>query len=81
MIPRANSILIQSIQNNAKDKKCIRLNIELNKVKVKAVLDTGSPISIIPMHITKQIKPENFREIREKANYTNFNGNEVELAG
>ena len=72
---------IQSIQNIAKDKKCIRLNIERNKVKVKAVLDTGSPISIIPMHLTRQIQPEKFREIQEKANYTDFNSKEVKLAG
>ena len=57
---------IQSIQNIAKDKKCIRLNIELNKVKVKAVLDTGSPISIIPMHLTKQIQPERFGKYKKR---------------
>ena len=43
---------IQNIQNAATNKDCIRLNIKLNEVKVKAVLDTGSPISIIPMYIT-----------------------------
>ena len=35
---------IQSIQNVATNRRCIELNLELNKVKVKAVLDTGSPV-------------------------------------
>ena len=34
---------IQRIQNVAANKSCIKLKIELNKVKFKAVLDTGSP--------------------------------------
>ena len=33
------------------------------------------------MHLIKQINLENFREIGEMANYTDFNGNEVNLAG
>ena len=53
----------------------------LIKVKIKAVLDTGSPISINSMRLMKSIQPENFREINEPANHTYYNGNEVKQAG
>ena len=42
-----SNVRIRRIQNIDKNKSCMRLNIELNGVKVKAVLDTGSPVSII----------------------------------
>ena len=56
---------IQNIQSSVTSKGCIRLNIKLNEVMVKAVLDTGSPISIIPMYITDLIQPETFRSLNE----------------
>ena len=72
---------IQNIQNAATNKGCIRLNIKLNEVKVKAVLDTGSPISIIPMYITDIIQPETFRSLSDRAKYADFNRNDVKLTG
>ena len=52
---------IRRIQNMANDKSCIRLNIELHGFKVKAVLDTGSPISIISMEHAQRINPVNYQ--------------------
>ena len=70
---------IRRKQNIAKDKSCIRLNIELNGFKVKAVLDTGSPVSIISIKHTQRINPVNYRELNNTANYTDFKGNAVKL--
>ena len=77
--PEASSA--QRIQSIVKDKICIRLNIELSGFKVKAVLDTGSPISIISMKHAQRKNPTNYRKLDYPANYTDYNGNAVKLAG
>ena len=76
-----NSVCVRRIQNIVKDKNCIRLNIQLNGVKVKAVLDTGSHVSIISAKHTQRINPVIYREISSTAKYTDFNGNAVKLTG
>ena len=53
----------------------------MNGVKVKAVLDTGSPISIMSTTDMQRIKPLNYFPISNTARYTDFNGNEVKLTG
>ena len=49
-----SSVCVRKIQNIAKDKSCIRLHVELNGAKVKAVLDTGSPVCIISAKHTQK---------------------------
>ena len=53
----------------------------MNGVKVKAVLDTGSPISIMSTRDVQRIKPQLYRSINKAARCTDFNGNEVKLTG
>ena len=53
----------------------------MNGVKVKAVLDTGSPISIMSTTDMQRVKPLNYFPISNTARYTDFNGNEVKLTG
>ena len=65
-----SSVRIRRIQNIAKDKSCIRLNIELNGV-------TGSPVTIISTKDAQRINPVNYLELNNTANYTDFNGNAV----
>ena len=62
-----SSVCVRRIQNIAKDKSCIRLHIELNNDKVKAVLDTGSPVSIISPKHTQRINPVIYRELNNTA--------------
>ena len=76
-----NNTCIRRIQNIVKDRSCIRLHIILNGVRVKAILDTGSPISIISVKDVQKIKPTIYRELNNTATCTEFNGNAVKLTG
>ena len=53
----------------------------MNGVKVKTVLDTGSPIYIMSTRDVLRIKPQIYRPINKTARYTDFHGNEVKLTG
>ena len=72
---------INSMQNKTRNAKCIRLILTMNGVKVTAVLDTGSPISIMSKADMQRIKPLNYLPINNTTRYTDFNGNEVKLTG
>ena len=76
-----NYFWVIRVQNIIKDRSCIRLHIIINSVKVTAILDTGSPISIILINDVQKINPTIYRELNNTARYTDFNGNAVKLTG
>ncbi len=46
----------------SKDKKRIQLKLKVNGTEIMAMLDTGSPISLMPKNISKQLNLQNERE-------------------
>ena len=60
-----NNARINRVQDIVQKKSCIKLILTMNGVKVKAVLDTGSPISIMSTRDVQRIKPQLYRSINK----------------
>ncbi len=64
-------------EKKARDKKRIHLKLKVNVTEITAMLDTGSPISLMPQAISKRVKPEKIHEPPMDRKFVDLNGNEV----
>ncbi len=59
----------------------VELKMSLNGKTVKVILDTGSPISIIPKSMREWIQPKTIRKPPKHRQFVDLNDNEVSVTG
>ena len=59
----------------------IELKIKLNGNSLKVILDTGSPIFIVPANMREWIQPNELKKPTQNRQFVDFNDNEVEVTG
>ena len=73
-------VLIANIKEiKPKDNKTIEFEIGINGYWTRAILDTGSPITILPRKNRKWIKPAQNIPIPADRKFVDLNGNEVKI--
>ncbi len=60
-----------------KDKKRTQLKLIANGTEITAMLDTGSPISLMPKNISKRLNFQNEQEPPKDRRFVDLNGNDV----
>ena len=75
-----SGVLIANIKEiKPKDGKSIEFEMTVNGKKITAILDTGSPITIMPKSYRRLIKPKENSELPTDRKFAELNGNEVKI--
>ena len=72
---------INKVEQKEENNKKIMLDIVINGRKIETLLDTGSPISIMPQKLTKWLQPIKRLNLPREKKFVDINQNPIKMAG